>query len=72
MYTGKDTKLAMNSIKSKPKLSNAERVVNKSMKLIMITMFVLVLLTNIGSLVMWHGDDTSYVFFLSLFVPVLT
>lgn len=61
VYTGKDTKVAMNSIKSKPKLSNAERVVNRSMKLIMITMFVLVVVTNIGSLVMWHGNESSYV-----------
>jgi len=42
VYTGEDTKVAQNSHESKPKLSNLERVVNGSMKVIFVILAFLV------------------------------
>ena len=40
VYTGEDTKVAQNSHESAPKLSNLERVVNGSMKVIFVILAV--------------------------------
>jgi len=46
-YTGEESKVAMNSKETPEKMSNLEKVVNTSMKVIMTTMVILVVITNI-------------------------
>ena len=45
VYTGEDTKVAQNSHESAPKLSNLERVVNGSMKVIFVILLFLIFMS---------------------------
>jgi len=55
VYTGEESKVAMNSKETPEKMSNLEKVVNTSMKVIMTTMLILVVITNICAAV-WRSN----------------
>jgi phospholipid-transporting ATPase len=56
VYTGEETKLALNSSKNRGKLSNMEKVVNRLLYTVFAVMFVMVTVTDIGMLI-WRAEN---------------
>ncbi len=56
VYTGEQTKLALNSSKNRGKLSNMEKVVNRLLYIVFAVMFVMVTVTDIG-MVIWRAKN---------------
>ena len=56
VYTGEETKLALNSSKNRGKLSNMEKVVNRLLYTVFAVMFVMVTITDVGMLI-WRARN---------------